>query len=193
MTDTRQALLDATRTCVGRRGLAATTSRHITAEADANLAAITYHFGSKEQLVADALLEELRAWLTPALAVLSSDNDPAARTLLAIQTLTSTFEEHRSAAPTYLQAMAQAPLLPMLQSGLATLWADLRRVLAADMAELQQRGELASWIDPDTMAGVLIAVANGLVLATTVDPDGPPLPAMAAQFGDLLLAVRQRL
>ena len=61
MNRTAQALLAATRTCVGRKGLATTTSRDITAEAGANLAAITYHFGSKDRLVADALLEELRS------------------------------------------------------------------------------------------------------------------------------------
>ena len=60
MNETRQALLSATRRCIGRRGLAATTSREITAEADANLAAITYHFGSKDDLVTEALLEGIR-------------------------------------------------------------------------------------------------------------------------------------
>ena len=59
MTDTRQRLLDATRRCISAKGLAATTSRDITAEAAANLAAITYHFGSKDELVAEALLEHV--------------------------------------------------------------------------------------------------------------------------------------
>ncbi len=37
---------------------------------------------------------------------------------------------------------------------------------------------------------VLIAVANGLVLQVAVDPRGPALEEMAAQFGALLLAAR---
>ncbi len=40
------------------------------------------------------------------------------------------------------------------------------------------------------MAAVFIAVANGFVLQVTVDPDGPPLAALAAQFAALLLAAR---
>ena len=190
MTDTRQALLQATRACVGRKGLAATTSRDITAEAGANLAAITYHFGSKDGLVSEALLEELRTWLTPTLEVLGGDGDPSTRTMLAIQTLMTTFGQHRAAAPAYVQAVAQAPMLPSLQTGLIKLWADLRGLLAGDIMAIQQRGELPSWIEPTTMAAVLVAVANGLVLHVTVDPDGPSLSDMASQFGALLLTVR---
>lgn len=190
MTETRKALLEATRTCVGRKGLAATTSRDITSEAGANLAAITYHFGSKDGLVASALLDELRSWLTPTLEVLGGVGDPSTRTMLAIQTLMTTFREHQSAAPAYVQAVAQAPVLPSLQVGLIELWAELRGLLAADITAMQERGELPSWIEPITMAAVLVAVANGLVLHVTVDPEGPSLSDMASQFGALLLTVR---
>jgi len=190
MTTTRQDLLAATRTCVGRKGLAATTSRDITAEAGANLAAITYYFGSKEQLVADALLDEMRSWLAPTLDVLSRDGDPATRALLAIRTLTETFEQHRSAAPTFIQAIAHAPMMPPLQAGVVGLWADLRRLLSADIATMQQRADLPDRVDPVAMSALLVAVAHGLVLYVTVDPDGPTLQQMAAQLGLLLLSLR---
>lgn len=190
MNETRRALLAATRVCVGRKGLAATTSRDITSEAGANLAAITYHFGSKDGLVAEALLEELRSWLTPTLDVLGGEGDPSTRTMLAIQTLMTTFREHRSAAPAYVQAIAHSPMLPPLQASVIELWVELRALLAADITAMQERGELPSWIEPITMAAVLVAVANGLVLHATVDPDGPSLSDMASQFGALLVTVR---
>jgi AcrR family transcriptional regulator len=191
MNDTRQRLLDATRACIGAKGLAATTSRDISAEAGANLAAITYHFGSKDALVAEALLEALRSWLDPALEVLGGGGDPSARTLVAIQTLTSTFAEHRADAPTFLQALVEAPRNEPVRTGVVQLWADLRRLLGRHITDMQERGELASWVDPDAMASLLLAVANGLVLQVTVDPEGPSLDTMAAQLGGLLLAARQ--
>jgi hypothetical protein len=40
------------------------------------------------------------------------------------------------------------------------------------------------------MSAFTVAVANGLVLQVTVDPDGPGLPETADQFGALLLAAR---
>ena len=55
---------------------------------------------------------------------------------------------------------------------------------------MRAAGLLPDWIDPAPMAALLVAVANGVVLQATVDPDGIPVDAMAAQFAGLLLAVR---
>lgn len=191
MIDTRNRLIEATRRCIAAKGLASTTSRHIAAEGGVNLAAITYHFGSKERLVAEALLEALRTWLTPTLEVLHGGGDPSVRTLAAIQTLMVTFDEHRDEAPAYLQALAEAPRMEPLRDGVIQLWTELGQLLAAHMVEMQQRDELAAWVDPDAMSSVLIAVANGLVLQVTVDPGGADLAAMTGQFGALLLAARR--
>jgi AcrR family transcriptional regulator len=191
MNETRQALLSATRRCIGRNGLAATTSRDITAEADANLAAITYHFGSKDELVSQALLDGIREWLAPTLAVLGGGGDPSARMLIAIQTLVATFEDHRDEAAIYLQALVHAGQDDALRGGLIELWAELHAHLATDIQSLVDDEELAAWVDPDAMAGALMAVANGLVLQVQVDPDGPPLTEMAAQVGSLMLGARR--
>jgi AcrR family transcriptional regulator len=191
MNETRKELRTATRACIATNGLAATTSRQITAAAGTNLAAITYHFGSKDQLVAESLLDSLREWLAPALEVLAGGGDPAARTLVAIQTLTEAFEAHRDEAVVYLEALVHAPRIEPLHAGVVELWSELRRLLAADMQRMQEHGELGAWIRPDVMASVLLAVANGLVMQAAIDPDGPAMPAMAGQFGALLLAARE--
>ncbi|MHB8670411.1 MAG: TetR/AcrR family transcriptional regulator [Acidimicrobiales bacterium] len=191
MNDTRERLLRATRRCITSKGLAGTTSREITAKAGVNLAAITYHFGSKEDLVAAALMEGLRTWLTPTIEVLGGEGDPATRTALAITTLTSTFEQQKRQAPAYLQALVEAPRIKSLHTAVIDLWRELRSLLGRQIADMQNNGELEAWVDPEAMAVVLIALANGLVLQVTVDPDGPALEDMAAQFGSLLLAVRR--
>ncbi len=190
MSETRNRLLDATRNCIGQNGLAATTSRDITSRAEVNLAAITYHFGSKDQLVAEALLETLRDWLRPTLQVLAGGGDPSTRAVTAIHTLVATFDAHRNDAPAFLQALVQAPRMESVQAGLAELWDELRELLSGDMTEMQRRNELAGWVEPAAMATLLIAVANGLVLQLAVDPGAPPLDEMATQFGALLLAAR---
>lgn len=188
MNDTRQLLLDGARSCLRERGLAGTSSRRITAVAGVNLAAITYHFGSKEQLVGEALLGSLRAWLAPALEVLQSDLDPMVRTTQAVAALVSTFEEMRDEAPTYLEAMVQAPRMTSLHQGVISLWTELREGLAAQIDALKREQRLPLWVESASMAALLIATANGLVLQVTLDPTGPPLSAMAAQFARLLLA-----
>jgi AcrR family transcriptional regulator len=51
MNETRAKILDTAERLFGEQGYAATSLRHIIAEAGVNLAAIHYHFGSKEDLL----------------------------------------------------------------------------------------------------------------------------------------------
>ena len=57
--DTRERLLDAAERLFAREGIAETSLRHITAEADANLASVNYHFGSKEALFREVVARRL--------------------------------------------------------------------------------------------------------------------------------------
>lgn len=191
MNETATALVAATQRCLARDGLVGTTSRTITAEAGVNLAAITYHFGSKETLVAQALLSNLRAWLEPAIEVLRSDAESTTRTVMAVKALISGFEAHRDQLGLYLEALAQAPRIEAVGDGIVGLWRELQALLAAQISEMQAEGTLAPWVDPAAMAALLVAVANGLAVQVAIDPAGPGLAAMAAQFTSLLIEVRQ--
>lgn len=190
MNETQQRLVDAARSCIGERGLAATTSRDITGAAGANLAAITYHFGSKDALVAEALLASLREWLSPAVEVLRGGADPTTRTVLAVQTLLATFEAHRDEVGLYLEALVQAQRIESVGEGIVALWTELRESIGEQIVEMQTAGQLPVWVQADAMASLLVAVANGLIVQVTLDPDGPSLAAMAAQFSSLLLGAR---
>ncbi len=62
--DTKERLLDAAETLFGERGVAAVSVRDITAAADANIAAVNYHFRSKDgllQAVINRRMEPLNA------------------------------------------------------------------------------------------------------------------------------------
>jgi AcrR family transcriptional regulator len=60
--DTRSRILDAAEKLLVQHGLDATTLRMITTEAQANLAAVNYHFGSKEALI-EAVFRRRLTWL----------------------------------------------------------------------------------------------------------------------------------
>src|SRR6202011_4945544 len=51
MTDTKEKILDTAERLIGERGYSATSLRHIIAQAGVNLAAVHYHFASKEGLL----------------------------------------------------------------------------------------------------------------------------------------------
>jgi AcrR family transcriptional regulator len=55
MNATKEKILDTAQRLIGERGYSATSVRHIVTEAGVNLAAIHYHFGSKEELL-DAVI-----------------------------------------------------------------------------------------------------------------------------------------
>lgn len=61
-TGNRAALLAAARACLLERGYARTTARDIAGRAGVSLAAIGYHFGSKEALLDAALVAAVREW-----------------------------------------------------------------------------------------------------------------------------------
>jgi AcrR family transcriptional regulator len=52
MSETKEKILDTAQRLIGEQGYSATSVRQIVAEAGVNLAAIHYHFGSKEELLA---------------------------------------------------------------------------------------------------------------------------------------------
>lgn len=54
----KEDLLAAARTCIYERGFAATTARDIATKAGVSLAAIGYHFGSKDRLLTEAFTSE---------------------------------------------------------------------------------------------------------------------------------------
>lgn len=58
MTDTKEKIMDAAEYLFGEYGYSATSLRHIISEAGVNLAAIHYHFGSKQDLLDQVILRK---------------------------------------------------------------------------------------------------------------------------------------
>jgi AcrR family transcriptional regulator len=58
MSETREKLLDAAERLFSEQGFDATSLRHIIAEAGVNLAAIHYHFGSKQELLDELIMRK---------------------------------------------------------------------------------------------------------------------------------------
>ena len=58
MIDTKQRILDTAERLIGQQGYSGTSLRQIIAEAGVNLAAVHYHFGSKEELLDEVVLRK---------------------------------------------------------------------------------------------------------------------------------------
>ena len=189
-TGTRDRLVAATRECLRTRGSVGTSSRAITDLAGANLASITYYFGSKDELVAVALAQELDDWLGPVLDRLADDGDPALRLLAAIDALNEIFESQRDRMPALLEVFVQAARDGSGDHVVARTWSDFRDRLASVIDELRAAGAVPAWVDPDSMATLILVVAAGTAVGVTVASETVSHRGVASQFAGLLLAAQ---
>jgi AcrR family transcriptional regulator len=189
---TRERLIAGTLRTLQARGLAATTSRAIAAESGVNLGGITYHFGSKDELVSQALLVAIRGWIAPALEALRREAPPTVRMMEAVAALQSSFETARDLLPVYLEALVHANRNDTLRQGVEELLGRLRGFLADQIGELRATGFLPPWVDPPPMASLLLATGDGLALHAATDPGSVDQRAVAAQAVQVLLAVSAR-
>src|SRR3954447_17590915 len=106
----REALMEAAIQCLAERGYARTTSRDLAAAAGANLAAITYHYGSKEELLDQALLEGFRRWFDALISdALAARGQPLPDLVPRLaEALEASLEANRGLAVAFLEALAQA-------------------------------------------------------------------------------------
>ncbi len=187
---TEARLLAGTLECLRLNGLRGTTSRAIATAAGVNLGAITYHFGSKDELVAQALVQTVRGWLAPALDVLRREMDPAERLVGAVAQLQRTFAEARDMLPVYLEALVAASRDDTLRRGVEELFKEVRSFLSTQMREERDAGLLPAWVDPDAFAMLFVATADGIGLHAAIEPDAVQPDALASQAIQLLLASR---
>jgi len=88
---TRERILNAAELLFVEQGFEATSLRQITSKAGANLAAVNYHFGTKEALVRDVFDRRLRALNAQRLAELDAAEAAARGRPLAVETLIEAF------------------------------------------------------------------------------------------------------
>jgi len=186
---TRSRLLQATLEVLGSRGVAQTTSREIAAAAGVNLQAITYHFGSKDDLVAQALVHAVRTWIEPARTALTGiAGDPLRGLLDTVAALQQALDQAQEHFPTYIEALATASRNETVRGQIVALLAELRVALAASIRELRESGFIAAWVEPEPMAALIVAAGDGFVLHSTLDPEGYAAEPTLQQVVQLLLA-----
>jgi AcrR family transcriptional regulator len=176
----RDRLVQGALDCLQTKGYARTTARDIAATAGANLASITYHFGSKEALLNHALLRVSEQWTEALGAVaLSEDTDPLTRIATAFNTARETLINSpaiRRMYTSFLEAVAQAEDSTEFRAQMGAHYTAMRSavsriVRSAISPRAEQRGA-----DPDAVASFLLAAYDGLMIQTLVDPASAPEP-----------------
>ena len=168
----REALLDGAKRCLIEKGYARTTARDIAAASGVSLAAIGYHFGSKEALMNQAIYEFVGDWADEVQRALGGegalDTEPLRRFESVMGRTIESFE-----GPARGLWAAQLELLgPMEHSE------ELRKFLAGVQRDAAEGlAELLLGIDPNQdpeaarkAGSVLHALFIGIIVKWFMDP-----------------------
>ncbi|MGH2953132.1 MAG: TetR/AcrR family transcriptional regulator [Solirubrobacterales bacterium] len=162
----RENLLTGTLRCLERLPPERVTARAITREAGANLASIAYHFGSKDNLVTEAVIEGLDRWLEEIAAGMGElvAAEPAARFRRAAEVMEKDRRRHTGLARNFVGALAKAQHDPRIRE----LLADGFRRTRPTLATLLGLGEDRTGEDA---AGLLLALFDGLLFQSLLADD----------------------
>ncbi|WP_431679337.1 TetR/AcrR family transcriptional regulator [Kitasatospora sp. KL5] len=130
----REDLLAGAKRCLLEKGYGRTTARDIASAAGVSLAAIGYHYGSKDALLTQAMMEAMGEWgdeLGRVLAELGEETDPQERFVAAWDKVLESFVEHRGLWSVQIEILAQMEHAPELRAMLGGAQKEARLGLSA--------------------------------------------------------------
>jgi AcrR family transcriptional regulator len=172
----REQLLEGAIECLRTKGYARTTARDIATAANANLASIGYHFGSKEALLNEAITRTCDEWTTRLgqAAFASGSDSPLEQMGASWVAMLTSFEALRPVLVGLVEAVGQSAWSDDLRQELAAHYKTSREQVAAMVRASLGEGAESAGADADVVASFLIAVCDGLVLQWLLDPDATP-------------------
>jgi len=161
----RSRLIEGTLRCLERLPPERITARVIAGESGANLASISYHFGSKDNLVTEAVIEGLDRWLADIASGLGDlpSQTPAARFRRAAEVIETSRRRHTGLAKNFVGALAKAQHDTRIRELLAAGFHRSRPNVASLLGlGTDQAGQDA--------AGLVLALFDGLLFQGLLDP-----------------------
>ncbi len=178
----KEDLLAGAKQCLLELGYANTTARDIVAASHTNLASIGYHFGSKDALLTQAMIEMMGEWggKFEAAASESHAQTSEARFRAIWRALFRLFETDRALMIASFESAMTAIRSDELKPIFASAWQEVREELPNDFLVIDK-------LDGKTKRAVgslLLAIISGVTVQYLLDPEGAPGP------DDLTLALK---
>jgi AcrR family transcriptional regulator len=161
----RSHLIEGALRCLERLPPERITARAIAEESRANLASITYHFGSKDNLVTEAVIAGLDRWLADIASGLGdlASQTPATRFRRAAEVIETSRQRHTGLARNFIGALARAQHDSRIRELLAAGFERSR----PNVASLLGLGDDQTGHDA---AGLVLALFNGVLFQVLLDP-----------------------
>lgn len=171
----REDLLAAAKRCLYDKGYARTTARDIAAASGVSLAAIGYHFGSKEALLDAARIEAIGEWADELGRGLATDVDPDATPMERFEAIWARmielFDAHRPLWTASFEMLAQLDHAPEVRAAVADAQQRARLGLAALFHHLDPTlDQHSTWV----VGSFYLALLPGVMAQWLIDPEHAP-------------------
>jgi AcrR family transcriptional regulator len=165
-----QRIIDAMRRSVAQRGTAGSTFDHVSREAGVSRGLLHYYFGTKEQLLAEAVRRECQLRLERLEDQLSAAKTAEDFIDLMAQSLRETVRED----PDFVTLVFELFTLSRRNDDIAVEFAGLMRSTRDQVAQMlaaaQREGVLRLHAESDAVAEVLFSIADGFALRMLTEP-----------------------
>jgi AcrR family transcriptional regulator len=166
-----QRIVEAMRRSVARRGAAGSTFDHVAREAGVSRGLLHYYFGTKEQLLVEAVRRECEVrmdMLERQLAGARTADD-------FINLMARNLQETVSSEPDFVTLVFELFSLSRRNDEIAIEYAELLRRTREQVAELlagaQEQGVLQLHAEAEVVAEILFSLADGFALRMLSEPD----------------------
>ncbi|NUR82670.1 MAG: TetR/AcrR family transcriptional regulator [Nonomuraea sp.] len=175
----REDLLAGARRCLEEKGWGRTTVRDIATASGVSMAAIGYHFGSREALLNAALIEAMDEWGRQVGAALAALDEPGRTPAEQFETLwaqlVASVNDHRTLWLANLEALVQAEHSPDLREQLVAGQREGRRGMAAQLTGVPEE-EIGDDV-VRSVGSVHLALLLGVMTQWLNDPQAAPTSA----------------
>ncbi|MFJ3882295.1 TetR/AcrR family transcriptional regulator [Streptomyces sp. NPDC090077] len=175
----REDLLAGARRCLEEKGYARTTVRDIASAAEVSMAAIGYHFGSREALLNQALFAAMDDWAAGSGRLAGQGGTAAERYADTWDRKIRDFLDMRWLWIANIEAFVHAQSSPELLAALAEGQRRSRRMVAAHLAGVSE--EAVTDEDVRALGSVHLALLSGVMVQALTDPGQAPTGAELTQ------------
>jgi AcrR family transcriptional regulator len=166
-----QRIIDAMRRSVARRGTTGSTFDHVSREAGVSRGLLHYYFGTKEQLLVEAVRRDGELRIERLEQQLSTAKTADDFIDLMAQNLQETIRED----PDFVTLVFELFTLSRRNEDIAVEYAALtrqtREQVTAMLAQAQKEGILRLHAEPEAVAEILFSLGDGFALRMLTEPD----------------------
>ncbi len=170
----REEILDVALELFALKGYDRTSVREIARAAGLSQAGLLHHFSSKEELFVE-VLRRRDVMNREAFRAGHEDSDSVSRLVSIVrQNMTQPGLVRLYVTMSAESTDAESPAHGFFEER----YRSLRAEVGNDVRKKQERGELSAELDPDAIASLLIAAADGLQIQWLLEEDGPDMGAL---------------